>query len=142
MSDTIKTVLAFGTYDLLHPGHEWFLGQAAALGDRLVVVVARDGNVERIKGRRPVHSEEERQAAVAALPMVAEARLGYVDFAKRLQVLADVQPDVIALGYDQQATLPVGQWQVVRLGVFQPDRYKSSLLRESMGQDLAKSDPA
>jgi FAD synthetase len=39
-------VLATGTFDLLHPGHLFYLEQSKALGDELVVIVARDANVK------------------------------------------------------------------------------------------------
>lgn len=123
-----KKVLAFGTYDLLHPGHEFVLREAAAIGE-VVVVVARDANVERIKGFLPEHNEEERRAAVEALPYVDEARLGYEEWGRHLDVLEDIQPDVIVLGYDQQARLPEGPWEVLRMPAFKPEKYKSSLLR-------------
>ena len=55
-----KRVLCCGTFDYLHPGHISFLKQAARLGTELFVVVARDENVKRLKGRYPDHGEEER----------------------------------------------------------------------------------
>lgn len=126
----MKTVLAFGTFDVFHKGHEYFLREAKTYGDRLVVIVARDGNVERLKGRRPYDSEDERLQHVAAFDGVDEARLGYEDWTKRAQVLLDVAPDVICLGYDQRAKLPESdKWQVVRIAAFEPEKYKSSLLR-------------
>ncbi len=126
----MKTVLAFGTYDVFHKGHEYFLREAAKLGDRLVVVVARDANVERLKGRLPHDSETLRLQNVAAFDAVSEARLGYEEWGKHLQVLTDIAPDVIALGYDQKAKLP-DEWAVkaVRIDSFEPETYKSSKLR-------------
>jgi len=44
-------VLAFGTFDILHPGHEFYLKEAKKHGDILDVVVARDSTVEKIKGK-------------------------------------------------------------------------------------------
>jgi len=129
MSKNYSTVLAFGTYDLLHPGHEFFLKAASSYGDRLVVIIARDENVEKIKGRQPRQLEEERRVVIAALPYVAEARLGYKEWGKHLEVLADIKPQVVCLGYDQRATIPDGPWQIVRIDSFQPDRYKSSIIR-------------
>ncbi len=129
MNKRKKVVLAFGTYDLFHPGHEYFLREAKQLGDCLVVIVARDTNVQKIKGRAPYDLEQDRLAHVVSFPFVDEAMLGYEDFAKHLQVLEDIEPDIICLGYDQQATLPDGPWRVVRLDPYKSDQYKSSLLR-------------
>ena len=130
----MKTVLVFGTYDVFHKGHEYFLREAAKLGDRLVVVVARDTNVERLKGRLPHDSEDVRLQNVAAFDAVSEARLGYEEWGKHLQVLTDVAPDVIALGYDQKAKLPQ-EWEskAVRIDSFEPETYKSSKLRPDIG---------
>lgn len=124
-----KTVLAFGTFDLFHKGHGYFLREAKKYGDRLVVVVARDANVEHIKGRRPHENEQIRLQSLLDCGFVDEARLGYEEWGKHLQVLDDVKPDVICLGYDQRAHLPEGSWQVIRIDAFEPDTYKSSLLR-------------
>ncbi|MBI2410587.1 MAG: adenylyltransferase/cytidyltransferase family protein [Candidatus Kerfeldbacteria bacterium] len=124
-----KTVLAFGTYDVFHPGHEYFLREAKKHGTRLVVVVARDNNVERIKGKRPHDTEATRLANVATYFAVDEARLGYEKWGEHLQVLEDIAPDVICLGYDQRAQLPEGGWQVVRVDAYMPERYKSSFIR-------------
>jgi len=72
-----KRVLCCGTFDYLHPGHESFLKQAAKLADELVVVVARDENVKRLKGRSPDHKEEVRRARVEGLGIAQKVQLGY-----------------------------------------------------------------
>ncbi len=125
----MKTVLTFGTFDVFHPGHEFFLREAKKHGDRLVVIVARDKNVERIKGRAPHDDEQKRLHNVHAFEAVDDARLGYQEWSDRLRVLSDVAPDVICVGYDQRAQLPDGPWSVVRLEALEPAKYKSSLLR-------------
>lgn len=67
-----RTVLTFGTFDVFHVGHLRVLERAAALGDRLVVGVSADALNERKKGRKPVFSQGERLAIVAALKVVDE----------------------------------------------------------------------
>ena len=125
-------VLGCGTFDHFHPGHEAFLRQALSLGDELFVVVARDQNVRRIKGRVPDQEETARLAAVTAHEAVDDARLGYPgsDF---LRVVADINPDIIALGYDQRAPKGLAEafpeCEIVTLDAFEPERYKSSLMR-------------
>ena len=52
-------VLVFGTFDHLHPGHRFLLTEASSRGD-LHVVIARDQNVEKIKGHVPDQSEVDR----------------------------------------------------------------------------------
>ena len=53
-------IMVYGTFDVLHLGHVDFLRQAKALGDFLVVSVARDVNAKKFKGYAPVFGEKER----------------------------------------------------------------------------------
>ena len=128
-------VLCSGTFDYLHPGHVSFIEQAAALGDELFVVVARDENVKRIKGHYPDQTEEERKLALQELPQIDDVRLGY-EGKNLLRVVNDIAPDIIALGYDQGR--PPGlaeafpQCLLVVLGPHHPDKFKSSLFRRSI----------
>ena len=69
-------VLATGTFDILHPGHLLYLEESRALGDELVVVVARDVNVKHKP--KPIIPEEQRLIMVAALKIVDLAVLGHV----------------------------------------------------------------
>jgi FAD synthetase len=98
-----KTVLASGVFDLLHLGHVRFLEdakKAGGAGAKLIVIIAKDSTVEKIKGRKPIMSEQQRRSLVESLKVVDEAVLGYegLDIA---EVVAKIKPDVIALGYDQ-----------------------------------------
>jgi rfaE bifunctional protein nucleotidyltransferase chain/domain len=66
-----KVVLTNGVFDLLHTGHLFYLQQARALGDALVIALNADASVRALKGpTRPVQSEEERAYALAALECV------------------------------------------------------------------------
>jgi len=94
----VTRVLATGTFDIIHPGHIYFLEQARALGDELWVIVARDTNVIRHKPA-PVIPENQRLAVVRALKQVDHAELG--DEKDMLAPLRQILPDIIALGYDQ-----------------------------------------
>jgi len=96
----MTTLLAFGMFDRLHPGHRAFLERAAALGDRLVVAVARDEHVRALKRKEPRQGVETRRAIVADIPCVSEAILSDETLGT-YAVLDRVRPDVIALGYDQ-----------------------------------------
>jgi len=53
-------VLTFGTFDILHPGHEYYLKNAKMHGDKIVTILATDANVLRFKGRLPRHNQETR----------------------------------------------------------------------------------
>ena len=126
--------LAFGTFDGLHPGHRHYLDEAAKHGD-LTVVVARDANVGRIKGRPPLHDERARLKALQEAGY--HAVLG--SLTDRYAVFSEVRPDVICLGYDQpasekaieEACSRIGlSAKIVRIGAYEPHIYKSSLLNK------------
>jgi FAD synthetase len=96
-------VLASGVFDLLHYGHIRFLEEAKKLGGpdaRLVVIVASDETVTRIKGRPPVIPEDQRRAVIESLKVVDEAHIGYKE-QDLDKVLATIKPDIVAVGHDQ-----------------------------------------
>ncbi len=98
-----KIVIASGVFDLLHLGHVRFLEEAKRAGGKnakLIVIIARDGTVEKTKGRKPIMSEDQRCALVESLKVVDEAVLGYEDLDIG-EVIEKIKPNVIALGYDQ-----------------------------------------
>lgn len=90
-------VMAAGVFDLLHTGHLHYLQQARALGDELVVVVARDASVQRRK-RPPITPEEMRLELVQALKPVDRAILGHTE--DHFKTVEELQPQIIALGHD------------------------------------------
>ena len=74
--------------------------KAGGLGAELIVIVARDSNVERSKRRKPIMSEGQRRVLVESLEVVDQAVLGFEEFDMG-DVIERIKPDVIALGYDQ-----------------------------------------
>lgn len=91
-------VMATGVFDLLHPGHLYFLTEARKLGDELVVVVARDQTARRLK-HEPYVPEHLRRTMVEALKPVDRAVLGSTS--DIYQTVVDLKPNIIALGYNQ-----------------------------------------
>lgn len=133
-------VLVFGTFDLLHAGHVSLFAQARSLGSdddpvELHAVIARDATVEKVKGRAPDHDERERLRRVS--DYVDSAHLG--SLGDKYAIIEVVEPDVIALGYDQTHFLDKLPEElekrglhprIVRLEAHEPDRFKTSLLRD------------
>jgi len=131
-------VLASGVFDLLHLGHVKFLEEAKHAGGenaKLIVIIARDNTVERIKGKKPIISENQRRALVESLRIVDMAILGFETLDIN-QVVAKIQPNIIALGYDQKQmlhdveaylktpdNLPV---KIVKIGKIEADTLDSS----------------
>ncbi len=95
----IKVVFIGGGFEVIHYGHLYTIEKARALGDALVVSVARDSTIRKRKSREPLVGEKDRTKLLSALRFVDAAVLGvegdiYV-------TLERVSPDVVALGYDQ-----------------------------------------
>ncbi len=137
----MTTVLSFGTFDTLHEGHKHFLQEAKEHGDILVVVVARDSTVKKVKGQLPVHNEEERLHAIQELEFVDHAMLGN-EGEDKYTVVVEVNPDVIFLGYDQFAFTDQLEQELAQRGLrpqilrsknaHKPDTFKSSIIRKGM----------
>jgi len=134
----MKKVLFFGTFDPLHAGHRKTFHTARALGNYLIVVVARDGVILKQKKREPYLGEQQRLARVAADPTVDEVILGDTT-PSSYTLFKNISFDILALGYDQKVDLDhirsvlqsamKRHVQIVRLQSFYPNKYKSSLLR-------------
>jgi FAD synthetase len=98
------TVLAAGVFDLLHYGHIRYLEEAKKIGgpdSRLVVIVARDETVRRLKGSDPIIPENQRRAVIEALKVVDEALLGFEEMDLD-RVIQQLKPDIVAVGHDQE----------------------------------------
>ncbi len=137
-------ILVFGTFDIIHPGHRHFFQQARGLAKAnknqkpyLIVSLARHKNVQRIKGHSPQTSERTRLARIKALPEVDKAVLGATG--DHIPPIVRLNPDIIALGYDQTAYVRGLRMQlrkaginpkIVRLKPHKPHIYKTSLLNK------------
>lgn len=133
----MKTVLVFGIFDGLHPGHLYFLKEASRRGERLVVVVGRDVIVQELKKKSPREDEIKRIEKISVLPYVHQVFLGDATLGE-YTILRTTEPSLICLGYDQHALgedlgrrMAQGLLPYIPLEVidgYQPDKFKSSLL--------------
>lgn len=114
-------VVATGTFDLLHPGHVLYLERSRALGDELVVIVARDVNVRH--KAKPILPEEQRRRMIESLKPVDRAVLGEVDDIFR--TIEELRPDIITLGFDQH---------------FDPLRLEHDLFRRGLHPQIVRID--
>jgi len=94
-------VMAVGVFDLLHAGHLHYLEQAKSLGTHLTVVVAHDDTV-RVRKHEPVTNHDLRRRMVEGLKPVDQAIIGNSPEVSIFEILPVVNPDIIALGYDQE----------------------------------------
>jgi len=128
---TIRRVVATGTFDLLHPGHLYYLEESVKLGDELWVIVARDANVKHKPP--PIIPEEHRLRMVAALKPVTHAILG--DKTDMFRPIREIRPAIITIGFNQhfdetklhQQLLERGlETEIVRIGKYEDDDLCSS----------------
>lgn len=134
-----QKIMVFGTFDGLHPGHLNLFKQAKNLSKSsfLIVSIARDSNVFKIKGRKTRLSEKSRVELVKNSKIVDKVVLSGVK--NHLPHILKESPEIIALGYDQkayvknlkkdlkQAGLVV---KIVRLKPYKEKIYKNTLLRK------------
>ncbi len=129
------TVLVFGTFDLLHPGHLAFLRAAAKYGS-VTAIITPDAKVKIEKGKAPHFSEQERMLMAAAIKYVDHVVLG--DNGTKWNVVRNLAPDVICVGHDQNANHPKFLAQlallkklpkIVRLPSLKSSRYSSSKVK-------------
>ncbi|OGY44245.1 MAG: hypothetical protein A2731_03440 [Candidatus Buchananbacteria bacterium RIFCSPHIGHO2_01_FULL_39_8] len=130
----MKKVMIFGTFDILHPGHLSFFKQAKKYGDYLIVSVARDINVKKIKGKLPRNNEGKRLNQVKAAGIANKVILGHLK--DPYDMIIRINPDVICLGYDQQRfTEKLAEFfpkiKIVRLKPYKPEIYKSSIIMKA-----------
>lgn len=133
----MKTALIFGTFDIVHIGHLHMFMEAKEYGDELIVSVAHDDNVEKIKGARSMHSQDERKLILENIKIIDKVFKGYRDDVYR--IIKETKPDIIALGYDQKVFVDklaekITEFglncQIVRLKPYYPNRFKSSKIKK------------
>ncbi|MCC6035001.1 MAG: cytidylyltransferase family protein [Desulfurococcaceae archaeon] len=91
-------VLVTGSFEFIHPGHIVLLRYAWQMGS-VHVIVSRDVNFEKFKGRKPIMSENDRLEVVKSIKYVTTAVLGETqDLFKPIE---EIKPDIILLGPDQ-----------------------------------------
>lgn len=66
----MRTVITYGTFDLLHIGHIRLLKRARALGDRLIVAISTDEFNQIAKKKNCVNSYQDRKVILESLRFV------------------------------------------------------------------------
>lgn len=131
--------MVFGTFDGLHKGHLNFFKQAKKLAKKsfLIVSVARDQNVKKIKKHAPVLNEKKRIGLVKTCGMADKVVLSGIK--NYLPHIIAEHPDIIALGYDQKAYVKNLKkdlknkgifTKIARMKPFKKNIYKNHLLRK------------
>jgi cytidyltransferase-like protein len=131
---TPKTVLIFGVFDMLHPGHVYFIDQATSLGVDLHINLATDEYVKKYKNKNTVHGYEERKKTIQHFYPKAFIHKGDVNMGD-WSIFKKINPDIVALGYDQnmlkKALIESGfvdSLELVDIPSFNPEIYSTTNL--------------
>jgi len=135
-----RVVLAFGCFDLLHPGHTRYLAAARKLGDVLLVAVNSDRSALALKGPgRPILPAPERAEIMAALEAVDYVTI--FDDPSPAALISRMRPRIVvqAAGDDslESSSLePIGAAgaQIIRLPMV--PGYSTSLLIQTAVRNL------
>lgn len=137
---TFQTVTIFGAFDGIHEGHLSFIREAKNFADRLVVIVARDQVILKLKGNLPMNDESTRIKSIMEIPEVDIAYLGDPNEGT-YNILKEIKPDLIYLGYDQQGLFDSINKAIkkkiikkveIKFGQpYKPEKFKSSLLNKN-----------
>ena len=133
-------IMVFGTFDGLHKGHINFFKQARNFmkNSFLIVSIARDKNVIRIKGKSPFLDEKKRMILVKKSKLADKVVLSGIK--NHIPHIVKENPNIIALGYDQKVYVKNLKKdlkkrgifvKVVRLKPFGEKTYKNHLLNGS-----------
>jgi len=98
-TDSTKTIVTFGTFDLFHYGHLRIIERAAGLGTKLVVGVSSDKLNWDKKQVLPVVGENERMAIVKSLGCVSEVFLEE-SLDKKREYVIRYNADILVMGDD------------------------------------------
>ena len=134
-----KKIMVFGTFDGLHRGHLNFFKQAKSFmkNSFLIVSIARDINVFKIKGKYPFLNEKERMILVKKCKLADKVILSGIK--NHIPHIVKEKPDVIALGYDQKAYIKNLKKdlknkgisvKIIRLKPYKEKIYKNGLLNK------------
>lgn len=136
--EILTRIMVFGTFDGVHKGHLDFFRQAKKISQKcfLIVSIARDKNVLKIKGELPVFDERKRLALVKKVKLVDRVVLSGKN--NYLAHIIKEKPHIIALGYDQKAYVKNLKKnlknkgvsvKIVRLRPYREHIYKNRLLK-------------
>ena len=105
----MKTVFTNGCFDIVHVGHVKLLEYCSKCfpNSRLIVGINSDESFERIKGRRPENTAQDRQSVIESIRWVDKAIIFEED--TPFNLIKMLKPDLIVKGADYKVEEVVGR---------------------------------
>ena len=94
----MKTVITYGTFDLLHYGHINIFKRAKALGDKLIVGLSTD-EFNAIKGKKSYFTYEERKLLLDSIKYIDEV-IPEEKWEQKVEDVKKYNVDVFVMGDD------------------------------------------
>lgn len=104
MQRASTTATCNGCFELLHPGHLFYLGYCTAQGDRLVIGLNSDAYIRRKKNRSPCVNEGQRREILLDLGIASSV----IVFEENdpSEFLRIVRPDIHCIGEEYRGVAP------------------------------------
>jgi glycerol-3-phosphate cytidylyltransferase len=99
MEVSVKRIITFGTFDVLHIGHVRMLLRARALGDHLTVGISTDKLNFSKKRKYPIYSEQDRLEIVRSIKGVDEVFFEHT-LEEKGDYIKKYAADVLVMGND------------------------------------------
>ena len=110
-----SVVFTNGCFDILHPGHLYYLEKASKLGHVLIIGLNTDESIKRLKGKgRPINNEQTRIEMLANLAIVDAIVLFEED--TPYELIKYINPDILVKGSDYLIEEIVGHDIVLKNG--------------------------
>ncbi|WP_430790310.1 glycerol-3-phosphate cytidylyltransferase [Virgibacillus flavescens] len=94
----MKTVITYGTFDLLHTGHINILRRAKEFGDYLIVAISSD-EFNELKDKKAYYSFEQRKAILEAIRYVDKV-IPEDNWEQKIEDVQNNDVDVFVMGDD------------------------------------------
>jgi len=102
-----KIIFTNGCFDIVHPGHIYYLTEAKKYGDILIIGLNTDESVSRLKGaNRPINNQHDRATVIDALKPVDY--VCFFDEDTPIDLITYLNPDVLIKGADYKEEEVVG----------------------------------
>nr|WP_306798543.1 glycerol-3-phosphate cytidylyltransferase [Oceanobacillus saliphilus] len=95
---TIKTIITYGTFDLIHAGHIHILRRAKEMGDYLVVGISTD-EFNKLKHKDAYHSFEDRKLILESIRYV-DLVIPEYSWEQKIMDVKKFNADVFVMGDD------------------------------------------